>query len=120
MGTLLSQLEEQNKKLEKQNERLEKRIYALERDASYIASHVYENENKIEDLYTRMQPLEKWKADSNAAEEQASPHPLSFKELERKKGFYHKGLSGIDYPVICLSDVETWLKTRGLDNLIGE
>lgn len=72
------------------------------------------------DLIVRVDKLERREVDSNAAEEQASPHPLSFKELERKKGFLYRALSGIDYPVICLSDVEQWLKTRGLDNLIGD
>lgn len=106
--------------LKRRSKDYEKRIHILENDVNYLASHVYKNEEKIKELYTRIQPLEKWKADSVVAEEQALPHPLSFKELGKKKGFLYRAPSGIDYPVICLPDVEMWLKTRGLDNLIGE
>lgn len=98
----------------------EKGIYALENDINYFSSHVYKNEENIKELYTQIQPLEKWKADLDVADEQALPHLLSFKELTKKKGFLYRAPSGIDYPVICLPDVEQWLKTRGLDNLIGE
>ena len=99
MGELLSQLEEKNDKIEK-------RLWTIERQVAFL--------NK---MYAEMNKRE---ADSNTVSEQASPHLLSFKELERKKGFLYRAPSGIDYPVICLPDVEQWLKTRGLDNLIGE
>ena len=64
--------------------------------------------------------MDRREADSNAESKQASPHPLSFKELGKKKGFICRAPSGEELPAIRLSDVEKWLKTRGLDNLIGE
>jgi hypothetical protein len=106
--------------LKRKSKDYEKRIHALEMDIEDLASHVFKYDRNIKELYTRIQPLEKWKADLDVADEQALPHLLSFKELTRKKGFLYRAPSGIDYPVICLPDVEQWLKTRGLDNLIGE
>lgn len=106
--------------LKRRSKDYEKRIHILENDVNYLASHAYKNEEKIKELYTRIQPLEKWKADSVVAEEQASPRPLSFKELGKKKGFICRVPSGEELSAIRLSDVEKWLKTRGLDSLIGE
>ena len=99
MGALLSQLEEQN-------EKFEKRLWTIERQVAFL--------NK---MYAEMEGRE---ADSNAVSEQASPHPLSFKELGKKRGFICRTPSGEELSAIRLSDVEKWLKTRGLDNLIGE
>lgn len=106
--------------LKRKSKDYEKRIHTLEDDVNYLASHIYKNEENIRELYTRIQPLEKWKADLDVADEQALPRPLSFKELGKKKGFICRAPSGEELPAIRLSDVEKWLKTRGLDSLIGE
>lgn len=101
MGALLSQLEEQNDKFEK-------RLWTIERQVAFL-SKMYEEMDRRE-------------ADSDAESKQALPHPrpLSFKELGKKKGFICRAPSGEELPAIRLSDVEKWLKTRGLDSLIGE
>ena len=99
MGALLSQLEDQN-------EKFEKRLWTIERQVAFL--------NK---MYAEMDRRE---ADHDAVSEQASPRPLSFKELGKKKGFICRAPSGEELSAIRLSDVEKWLKTRGLDNLIGE
>lgn len=106
--------------LKRSSKDYEERIHTLENNINYLASHVYKNEEKIKELNTQIQSLNRRKADSNAVSEQALPHPLSFKELAREKTFLYRAPNGIDYLVIHLSDVEKWLKTRGLDNLIGE
>ena len=101
VGILLSQLEDQN-------EKYEKRLWTIERQVAFL--------NKMYDkMYAEM---EKRDADSNAASEQAPP--LSFKELGKKKGFICRAPSGEELPAIRLCDVEEWLKSRGLDSLIGE
>lgn len=99
MGALLSQLEEQNDKIEK-------RLWTIERQVAFLSK-----------MYAEMDRRE---ADSDAESKQALPHPLSFKELEKKKGFICRAPSGEELPAIRLSDIEKWLKTRGLDNLIGD
>ena len=99
MGVLLSQLEEQN-------EKFEKRLWTIERQVAFLSK-----------MYAEMDRRE---ADSDAVDKQAPPHPLSFKELGKKKGFICRAPSGEELSAIRLCDIEKWLKTRGLDNLIGE
>ena len=100
MGVLLSQLEEQNNKIEK-------RLWTVERQVAFLSK-----------MYAEM---DKREADSDAVSEQASPQLLSFRELAEKYHFILKYLEGTeDITVIPIERVEEWLKSRGLDNLIGE
>lgn len=96
MGTLLSQLEEQNGKFEK-------RLWTIERQVAFLSK-----------MFAEMKDNKNMQDPSCHDVVEKQPPQLTFDELVQKYGFLHRdSQDGIGYEVIPTYSVRKWLRING-------